>query len=96
MSEFEKNLTIVDSAYHRNGVGGNPFRIAVVKDDSDLDYKLVIMFDEQYSTAVVSLDKLLHQQTIAFGDNSYRGDMFDDALRGKLFSSVQAELDSPA
>lgn len=92
-NEFENNLTIVDSASHRNGVGGNPFRVAVVKDGNDHDHKLVIMFEDQYSTAVLSLDQLFSNQTIAFGENSYRGDLFDDALRDKLYAD---ELHLPA
>lgn len=86
---FEKNLSIVSSAYHRNGVGGNPFRVAMVRDDNDGDIKLVVMFEEQYSTAVISLDKIFHEGTIEFGENSFRGDFFDDALRQRLFADSE-------
>lgn len=80
-----KNLEIVESDYHRNGVGGMGFKVALVDDADEGDTKLVIMFDREYYTAVLSLDKL-KSGDIAFGSNSYRGDRFDDALRGKLFS----------
>jgi len=77
------NLEIVESDYHRNGVGGMGFKVALVNDANEGDTKLVIMFDQQYYTAVLSLDKLKNGD-IAFGSNSYRGDRFDDALRSRL------------
>lgn len=80
-----KDLTIVDSDYHRNGVGGMPFKVALVDDPDEGDTKLVIMFDREYYTAVLSLDKL-KEGDIAFGSNSYRGDRFDDALRSQLMA----------
>ena len=81
-----ENLQIISAEHHRNGVGGAPFRVALVDDPNDGDTKLVIMFAEKYHTAVLSLDKLVQNEDIAFGSNSYRGDMFDDALREELFS----------
>lgn len=79
-------LHILQKDWHRNGVGGNPFVVAVVQDDEADDRKIVIMFEEQYSTAVLSLDKLIWDGTIAFGENSWRGDQYDDALREELFT----------
>lgn len=79
------DLEIVDSDYHRNGVGGAGFKVALVDDADEGDTKLVIMFDREYHTAVLSLDKL-KDGDIAFGSNSYRGDRFDDILRKRLFS----------
>jgi hypothetical protein len=80
------NLQIIDAADHRNGVGGMPFKVALVDDPSCGDTKLVIMFEEQYYTAVLSLDKLIENEDIGFGSNSYRGDQYDAALRDELFS----------
>jgi len=80
------NLQIIDAADHRNGVGGMPFKVALVDDPSCGDTKLVVMFEEQYYTAVLSLDKLIENEDIGFGSNSYRGDQYDDALRDELFS----------
>lgn len=88
MSEL-KNLQIIDAATHRNGVGGVPFKVALVDDPNDGDTKLVIMFPEQYATAVLSLDKLISDEDIDFGSNSYRGDKYDDALRGELYSDEE-------
>jgi hypothetical protein len=80
------NLQIIDAADHRNGVGGMPFKVALVDDPSCGDTKLVVMFEEQYYTAVLSLDKLIENEDIGFGSNSYRGDQYDDALWDELFS----------
>lgn len=85
-----ENLQIISADHHRNGVGGAPFRVALVDDPNDGDTKLVIMFAEKYYTAVLSLDKLVQNEDISFGSNSYRGDMFDDALRDELFSDEEA------
>ena len=90
MSEL-KNLQIVNADTHRNGVGGQPFKVALVDDPNDGDTKLVIMFAERYYTAVLSLDKLIQNEDIAFGSNSYRGDIFDDELRPELWDSEEEE-----
>jgi hypothetical protein len=81
-----KNLQIIDADYHRNGVAGQPFKVALVDDPNNGDTKLVIMFEEQYYTAVLSLDKLIQDEDISFGSNSFRGDKYDDALRAELYS----------
>jgi len=86
-----KNLQILNADFHRNGVGGAPFKVALVDDPSDGDVKLVIMFEERYHTAVLSLDKLIQNEDIEFGSNSYRGDQFDDELRGELWDSEGEE-----
>jgi hypothetical protein len=82
--EHMNSLEIVESDYHRNGVGGMGFKVALIDDADEGDTKLVIMFEQQYHTAVLSLDKL-KEGDIFFGSNSYRGDRFDDALRKRLF-----------
>jgi hypothetical protein len=82
-----ENLQIISTDHHRNGVGGHPFRVALVDDPNEGDTKLVIMFAEPGYTAVLSLDKLIQDEDIAFGSNSWRGDKYEDALRDKLFSS---------
>jgi hypothetical protein len=84
-----RNLQILNADFHRNGVGGAPFKVALVDDPSDGDVKLVIMFEERYHTAVLSLDKLIQNEDIEFGSNSYRGDQFDDELRPELWQDVE-------
>jgi hypothetical protein len=83
------NLQIVNAALHRNGIGGMPFQVALVDDPNDGDTKLVIMFEEQYYTAVLSLDKLIQNEDIDFGSNSYRGDRYDDELRVELWPAEE-------
>lgn len=83
--KFDPNLLqIVDSDYHRNGVGGTPFRVALVDDPNDGDTKLVVMFPTEGHTAVLSVNKIM-EEDISFGSNSYRGDIYEEALRPELF-----------
>jgi hypothetical protein len=63
-----------------------PFRVALVDDPNDGDTKLVIMFEAEGHTAVLSLDKLIQSEDISFGSNSYRGDRYEEVLREELFS----------
>jgi hypothetical protein len=80
MSEL-KNLQITNMDYHRNGVSGMPFQIALVDDPTEGDTKLVIMFEAEGHTAVLSLDQLIQNEDIGFGSNSYRGDKYEAVLR---------------
>jgi hypothetical protein len=75
-------LHIVDSDYHRNGISGIGFHVALVDDPNDGDMKLVIMFPGEGSTAVLSLNKLMNED-ISFGSNSYRGDLYE-SLRPEI------------
>lgn len=77
-------LQIVDSDYHRNGISGIGFNVALVDDPNDGDIKLVIMFPTEGHTAVLSVNKLMDED-ISFGSNSYRGDLYEQALRPELF-----------
>lgn len=86
---MDLNLQIVAQDYHRNGVGGAPFKVALVHDESERDVKLVIMFEQEGHTAVLSLEKLLHHSDIAFGSNSYRGDVYESMLRSKLWKDEE-------
>ena len=85
MSEL-KNLQIVDMDHHRNGVGGMPFQVALVDDPTEGDIKLVIMFESEGHTAVLSLDKLIQNEDISFGSNSWRGDRYEAVLRPLMWS----------
>ena len=78
------NLQIVNADYHRNGVGGLPFKVALVDDPNDGDTKLVIMFEAEGHTAVLSLNKLM-EEDISFGTNSWRGDQYEFALRPEMW-----------
>lgn len=78
------NLEIVDKQYHEN-VGGVPFVIAIVDDPTHNDTKLVIMFDEEEYTAVLSLDTLLESEDISPEGNSHPVRKYEQALRSTLW-----------
>ena len=89
--KFDPNLLqIVDSDFHRNGVGGIGFHVALVDDPNDGDTKLVVMFPGEGYTAVLSVNKLM-EEDISFGSNSFRGDLYDAVLRPELFDEDTGE-----
>jgi len=77
------DMQVVDSDFHRNGVSGLPFQVAIVKQEGE-GTMLVVMFENEGHTAVFNLDKLA-MGDISFGSNSYRGDHYERALRGELW-----------
>ena len=76
------NLGIVDKALHKNGSGA-AFVAAVVDDAEDGDTKLVIMFEEEGHTAVLSLDKLIEEEDIAT-TTAHAGEI-EEQLRDELW-----------
>lgn len=76
-------LKVEKIAHHRNGVGGAPFKVAVV-DDADQGKMLVVMFEEEGHTAVFDLQKLA-EGVIEFGENSWRGDKYEAELRDEMW-----------
>ena len=82
-------VMVIDSAHHRNGICGAPFHVVLFDDvDDENTRKVGILFDAPYHSAVLDVAKLA-EGDIAFGSNSYRGDVFEDALRSRLNSSNQ-------
>lgn len=80
-------IRVIDTAYHRNGICGAPFNVVLFDDTGDEDTRKVgILFEEPYHCAVLDVAKLA-QGSIAFGVNSYRGDVFEAALRNALNSN---------
>ena len=85
MSRVDPNrLQILDLDFHRNGVAGRPFKVALVDDANEGDVKLVIMFEEEGYTAVLSVDKLHEDEDIS-GTNAWRGDEYEAALRSEMW-----------
>jgi hypothetical protein len=77
-------IRIVDTAYHRNGICGAPFHVVLFDDTGDENTRKVgILFDQPYHCAVLDVAKLA-VGSIAFGVNSYRGDVFEAALRNAI------------
>lgn len=74
-------LSIISAAYHRNGICGAPFQVAIFEDDGpEAGRKVGIIFDEPHHCAVLDLQKLV-QGDITCGTNSWRGDNYEPQLR---------------
>jgi hypothetical protein len=78
------SVNVIDWAYHRNGICGAPFHVVLFDDVNDENTRKVgILFDKPFHCAVLDVAKL-SAGSIAFGFNSYRGDVFEDVLRSHL------------
>ncbi len=71
-------LTLIDVAYHRNGICGAPFTVTLFDDGESR--KAALLFDAPYHCAVLDVAKLASGD-ITFGSNSYRGDVYEQTLR---------------
>jgi hypothetical protein len=76
-------MEIVQKFYHPNGSNA-PFVVAIVDDPLEGDTKLVIMFEDEEYTAVLSLDRLIENEDIG-NKNSYVADKYEYALRNELW-----------
>lgn len=88
-------IEIVEKFYHPNG-GCAPFVVAIVDDAEHNDTKLIIMFDEEDFTAVLSLDTLIESEDISPEENGYKADKYERLLRNHLWDidSDDYEVDS--
>ena len=81
-------LKILDIAHHRNGVHGASFAVVLFKDRGpEGGRKVGIVFDEPNHCAVLDVAKLA-ASVIRFGENSWRGDHYEPALRQALASTL--------
>lgn len=82
----ELQIEVLQTSFHRNGVGGRPFTAvlftAVVNtgDGERRQRMTAILFDEPGECAVLAIEPL-SERGVKFGTNSWRGDHFEDALR---------------
>jgi hypothetical protein len=80
-------LKIDEIACHRNGICGNGFHAVRFhwkpEDGKKSEAFLGIVFDEEGSCAVLSLDRIA-ECGVAFGPNSWRGDHFEGDLRAAI------------
>ena len=74
-------LAIMQIDYHRNGICGAPFHVVRFHDGGSS--KLAIVFDEAHHCAVLDTAKLAAGD-IAFGSNSWRGDVYEPQLRAAI------------
>jgi hypothetical protein len=83
MMDKAANFELVKMDYHRNGIGGVGFHVAIFIDHRLNDMKMLgIQFDndKECYCAVFSL-ALLAKENIDFGTNSWRGDNYEDLMR---------------
>lgn len=84
-------LTIIDIAYHRNGICGAPFATVLFEDSgSEASRKIAILFEAESHCAVLDLAKLASGD-IAFGSNSWRGDTYEPLLRAEATARLGTE-----
>ena len=86
------DLTIVEKHYHANG-NCAPFVVAIVDDTHSNDTKIVIMFDEDEFTAVLSLDTLIESEDVSAEENGHRADKYESALRNHLWDIDEEDED---
>jgi hypothetical protein len=86
------NRRVKSIAHHRNGVGGASFDV-VLFTDCDGSTRVGIVFDADWHTAVLDVQKLA-EGDIAFGSNSWRGDDYDAFLRTAIRERNDALLRS--
>lgn len=78
-------MQIIQKVYHPNGSSA-PFVVAIVDDPAESDTKLIIMFEEQDCTAVLSLDTLIQEEDIS-NKNSSNAEKYEYALRDELWDN---------
>jgi len=67
--------------YHRNGITGEPFHVAITKCDGE--NLVIIQFRDPTRTAVLNIKHLFQGAT----STRYRGDFFQDEMK----AAIQAE-----
>lgn len=73
---------ILDLSQHKNPKG-NPYTVAIVDDPNDGTTKIVVMFDDPGNIAVIPLDKLIEEESIAECCNEH-ADNIETYLRSEL------------
>ena len=80
-----RDYEVLEKYLHTNG-NGVPFVVAIVDDLKEHDTKLIIMFEDDDYTAVLSLDTLIETEDITPVGNSYDGEKYDRLLREEVWS----------
>lgn len=79
-------MKLLSAEWHRNGVNGEPF-ITGLFTDEDGHTKMFVDFGEM-RFAVLQVDKLA-KGDIAFGSNSWRGDLYVNEIRSLYDASLK-------
>lgn len=76
-------VTIKTVEYHRNGVWGQPFNVVTFtqKNGHKNQNMIAILFVDSGGNCAVFDTDLLGQGNIAFGKNSWRGDIYEKEMR---------------
>ena len=85
---MKSNIIVI--AYHRNGICGAPFHVVLFEDiGSETSRKVAIVFDEPHHCAILDVVQLAAGD-IAFGSNSFRGDVYEPHLRRAIKTLEEA------
>ena len=82
------NLEIIQTEYHTNKTG-EPFVIAIVDDAENNDTKLVIMFEDEGYTAILSLDQIIDEEDISEKTNGWNSLKYEERLRNVLWNDAE-------
>ncbi|WP_165064002.1 hypothetical protein [Paludisphaera rhizosphaerae] len=86
-------ITVLNIAYHRNGIAGMPFHAVVFRDaGEEASVKIGVLFEHSHHCAVLDIAKLADCD-VEFGSNSWRGDVYEPHLRkaAAKFEKARAE-----
>ncbi len=87
-------IQVYQVEHHRNGVGGAPFWSILFRDVNESRDMIASVFDEPGYVAVYAIG-LLAQSNITFGQNSWRGDVYEWALRCAIKDAGGAPMSKP-
>jgi hypothetical protein len=80
-------LEILQSAYHINRMGES-FVVAIVDDAERDDTKLIIMFEDDGYTAVLSLDSIVDEEDISEKTNGWNSAKYESELKDLLWDDA--------
>ena len=73
---------------HTNG-DSTPFVVSIIDDPNDGETKLVVMFEQLGHTAVLSLDRIIDEESISAKDHLNNAKKIEDALRDVFWPSEE-------
>ncbi len=85
---------VIEGAYHRNGIGGEPFHVVLFEsdfEDARGEVMLGVVFDAPGAVAVLNM-RFLDLGIVAFRENSHRGDRYEADLRAWVKSFDRRDL----
>jgi len=86
---YKPNITIKAASWHRNGISGQGF-YAILFDDSEHGPMVASLFDDPTYCAVYSIAELNKGNVEFANGNSWRGDVYADAINEKLQAFLSA------